>query len=116
MIDDDDDDGDDNNNNNNFWARNICSRKVDHVSSTRKSFPAFYVFEPAHRPVNIQTLMEEVDFVVWQCSFANGCISKKVFEQNLNFIAGISMAAVRYSAVRFIQCFRNISLSVVHSQ
>jgi hypothetical protein len=70
VIDDDDDVDDDdynnnnNNNNNNFWARNICSRKVDHVSSTRKSFPAFYAFEPANWPVNIQTLMEEVDFVV----------------------------------------------------
>jgi len=105
-----------NNNNNNFCARNMCSRKVIYVSSTRKSFPAFYVFEPANWPANIQTLMENVDFVVWQCSFANSCISKKVFEQNLNFIAGISMADVRYSAVRFIQRFRNISLSVVHSQ
>jgi hypothetical protein len=65
-MDDDDDDNNNNNNNNNnnFRARSICSRKVDRVSSTRKSFPAFYVFEPANRPVKIQTLMEDVDFVL----------------------------------------------------
>jgi hypothetical protein len=60
--DDDDDDNNNNNNNNNFWVRNICSRKVSYESSIRKSFPAVYVFEPANLPVNIQTLIEEVDF------------------------------------------------------
>jgi hypothetical protein len=62
LIGGDDDDDDDNNNNNNFWARNMCSRKVSYESSTRKSFPTVYVFEPANLPVNIQALMEEVDF------------------------------------------------------
>ena len=57
-----------------------------------KILSRFYVFEPANRPVNIQTLMEDVDFVVCQCSFANSCISKKVFGQNINVIPGISLA------------------------